>query len=350
MTKVNLPFKIKKPILALGAQAKNTICFARGSNAYLGFLHADLSCPDDLTAFEKEAKNFLRKHPRVIACDLHPEYQSTKFAQGLIDKKHRLCFVQHHHAHIASCMAENHLENKKVIGVAFDGTGLGPDDHIWGAEFLLCDYRGYARIGRLREIPLVGAEQAIREPARLAGAWFGFKDERLKRICAAKINSPLASSMGRLFDAAASIILKKQKAAFEGQLALELERLASGFSDSAKIPSLRIKEIQSGFIIDPLNILKWLFRGTRDKKPKAELAYAFHCAVAKMVLAGCRIIRRETKVRKVCLSGGVFQNKLLLKLASELLYRQGFFVFTQAKLSCNDSGISLGQAAIANFN
>ena len=242
--KIKLPFRLKAPILALGSQAKNTVCFAKGNLAFVSPVHPDLNNPADFLYFKKTVKYFLKKKPKIIACDLHPEYQSVKYAHELSSINRRLSVIQHHHAHIASCMVENGLKNQKVIGVAFDGTGLGPDNALWGAEFLVCDYKSFQRKGHLKEIPLLGQERAIQEPWRVAAAWLysvygdrflnsginfvkGIdrnKWEVLKKMYLSGFNSPLASSMGRLFDAVASLVLEKQKAGFEAELAVALEK------------------------------------------------------------------------------------------------------------------------------
>ncbi|MBI5144974.1 MAG: carbamoyltransferase HypF, partial [Candidatus Omnitrophica bacterium] len=227
--KIQLPFKIKQPILAVGAQTKNTVCFAEGNFAYLSPSHADLTNPQDFLSFEKKLNYFLKKHPRVIAYDLHPEYQSSKYVLNLSPITYHLSPIQHHHSHIASCMADNGLKNQEVIGVAFDGTGLGTDNTLWGAEFFLCDYKNFKRSAHLKEVALLGAEKAILEPWRLLVSW-GLKPRRLKKIAQRKLrvlkkmylsgfNAPQSSSMGRLFDAAGSLILGKDKVNFEAELA-----------------------------------------------------------------------------------------------------------------------------------
>ena len=181
LKKIKLPFKIKKPILALGPQTKNTVCFGEGNFAYLSPVYLDLSIPKDFSNFERTAKCFLKKRPKIIAYDLHPEYQSTKYALNLKPNTYHLIPIQHHHAHIASCMVENNLNNEKVIGVAFDGTGFGSNNNLWGAEFLIGNYRGFKRAAHLKEIPLLGGERAILEPARIAAVWralLGWTDAR----------------------------------------------------------------------------------------------------------------------------------------------------------------------------
>ena len=351
---IDLPFKLKKAVLALGGQTKNTVCFAKDDTAYISPVHASLSAPQDLSAFEKDAKYFLRRHPEVIAYDLHPEYQSTKFALQLAACSLQLTAIQHHHAHIASCMAENGLKNQKVIGVAFEGTGLGADNTIWGAEFLLCDYSRFIRRAHLKEIPLVGGERAILEPSRLVAAWFNFdksvdKKEILKRIHQSGINSPLASSMGRLFDAAASLILGRTRARFEAELAIELEKLAGKFRPVNSGYRFKITKSKNGYILDPSNIFCRIIRDLKAKKSQGSIARRFQKSVAEMILRVCLILRRESRINKVVLSGGVFQNKILLNESLDLLYKKGFKVFTHQYLSCNDSAISLGQAVIGGY-
>jgi hydrogenase maturation protein HypF len=345
--KINLPVRIKKPVLALGSQTKNTICFASGKNASISSVHSDLNNPSDLAIFEKDVKYFLKKKPRIIAADLHPDYQSSKYIP--VD-----FIIQHHHAHIASCMAENGLKDTKVRGVAFDGTGLGDDGRIWGAEFLACDYKCYKRLAHLKEIPLVGGERAILEPWRLVEAWFNFtaKTKRaklLKKIYSSGINSPLASSMGRLFDAAGSIILKKSNANFEAELAIKLEECASKFRDKGVSYKFNLKKNKGIYIIDPVRIIKGIALDTESGKSQESMAFNFHLTVAQMISRVCSALREDAGIKSVVLSGGVFQNKLLLSLSLDLLYKRGFNVITHKKLSCNDSCVSLGQAVIASM-
>jgi len=368
LKKIKLPFKIKKPILALGPQTKNTVCFGEGNFAYLSPLHPDLSNPADSLSFEKTVKYFLQKHPKIIAYDLHPEYASTKFALSL-PTAYCLLPTQHHHAHIASCMAENGLNNQKVIGVAFDGTGLGSDNHLWGAEFLVCNYRGFKRAGHLKEIPLLGSEKAILEPVRVAAAWLYliYKDKFfnlkfnwvkktdkeewrvLKSMYLSGFNSPLASSMGRFFDAVGSLVLGKTKVNFEAELAMELEKIATSYKWQATSYKFKIIHYKDGYILDPLPMFREIIKDLKAKKPEEKIAYRFHLTVAEMIRKMCLILRKDNKINNVILSGGVFQNNLLLCLALDLLYKEDFKVFTHKDLSCNDSSISLGQVAVANF-
>ncbi|MFA5411525.1 MAG: hypothetical protein WC321_06715 [Candidatus Omnitrophota bacterium] len=373
--KIQAPFLIKSPALACGSQTKNTVCFAKGNALYFGRLHPDLSNPKDFSGFEQDIKYFLKKNPRVIACDLHPEYQSTKYALSL-STQYPILNIQHHHAHIASCMAENGLRNQKVIGVAFDGTGLGSDNTIWGAEFLFCDYKHFQRKAYLREIPLLGGERAILEPYRMALAWLyliykekflsldipfiGVIDKNkwqvLKKLYLSGFNSPLVSSMGRLFDAAASLILAKSRARFEAELAIELEKLAlryalslTGRQAGASPYNFNLTKRNGLYVIDPVPVFKGLIADLRARRPTEKTAYRFHLTVSEIVGKTCSVLRRDIKNDKVVLSGGVFQNSLLLRLSLDLLCKQGFKVFTHQRLSSNDSCVSLGEAVIAGF-
>lgn len=382
-TKIQLPFKIKKPVLAFGSHTKNTVCFAEGNFAYISPIHGDLSNLEDYKGFEKEIRNLLKKRPKVIAYDLHPEYQSTRYALNLSACRqaastsggYMLCVTQHHHAHITSCMAENGLKDQKVIGVAFDGTGLGVDGSLWGGEFLVCDYRHFKRAAHLRQIPLVGASEAIRQPWRLAVIWLYllYKDDFLrlkidfvrgldrqkwkivKSMYLADFNSLPSSSAGRIFDAAASLILAKYRANFEAQLACMLEKTAMGYkaSGSQGSPStLRyykfdIRKNNNTYMVDPLPVFKAMVTELKIKEAKEKIAYRFHMSMAEMILKTCNLLRKREKINKVIFSGGVFQNKLLLNPALDLLYKKGFMVFAHKRLSCSDSGISLGQAMIA---
>jgi len=386
LKKIKLPFSINKPVLALGSHVKNTICFAKDNFAYLSPVHPDLSNLRNFLNFEKDVKYFLKRHPKIIASDLHPEYQSTKYVQNLqLTMLSSLQLIQHHHAHIASCMIEYGLKNQKVIGVAFDGTGLGSDNTLWGAEFLLCDYKNFKRCAYLKEIPLLGQDMAILEPWRLTAIWLYFiykekflnldinfvkglnknKWRVLKNMYLAGVNSPSASSMGRLFDAVASLVLAKHRINFEAELVRELEKIATGYRhfDFAQCPPAKCPEPVEGlqatgynfkiiknkdaYIIDPLPMFKEIILDLESKKPKEKIAYCFHLTVARMINKTCLALRKETKINKIVLSGGVFQNNLLLHLSLGLLYKEDFKVFMHKNLSCNDSSISLGQAVIA---
>lgn len=368
--KIKLPFKVNEPILALGGQAKNRLCFAKDNFAYLSQMHADLSNLNDFLDFEKDAKYFLKQKPGIIACDMHPEYQSTKYALNLTPNTYHLQPTQHHHAHIAACMVENGMRNQKVIGVAFDGTGFGLNNELWGGEFFICDYKNFTRKAHLKEIPLVGGEGAVLEPARLTAMWlyliYGEKFLRfeidfvnkldkkrwgvLKKIYQSGVNSPMASSMGRLFDAAASLILAKYRINQEAELAMELEGLASQCRVQGAGCRVQIVKKGDGFILDPRPVFKSMVKDLENNVAKEKIAYYFHSAIAKMIVEVGVILRKESRINAVVLSGGVFQNKLLLSLAQELLAKEKFKVITHKGLSASDSSLALGQAAVANFS
>src|SRR4030042_69181 len=260
LRKIKLPYKVKNRVLALGSQTKNRVCFLENNLAYLGPIHADLNVLGDFLGFKSYVKYFIKKRPLIIALDMHPDYQSTKYAYELKAPGSGLRAIQHHHAHVASCMLENGLKNQKVIGAAFDGTGWGADDSLWGAEFLICDYKNFKRSAHLKAIPLLGGEKAMREPYRIAAAWlYSIYKEKflnlkidfvsgldkknwqvLRRMYIQDFNAPLACRMGRLFDAVASLVLVRYKADFEAQLAIELEKSASIYKQKAPAYAFKI--------------------------------------------------------------------------------------------------------------
>ncbi|MFA6349874.1 MAG: hypothetical protein WCY12_02985 [Candidatus Omnitrophota bacterium] len=371
---INLPFKIGQSVLAFGSQTKNTVCFAKGSNAYISRIHQDLSEPNDFAGFERDSRDFLKKKPRMIAYDPHPEYSSSSFALRLPSFPEKAFPVYHHHAHIGACMAENGIKNQKVIGVAFDGTGLGPGNAVWGGEFLICDYLGFKRLAHLRELPLAGAEKAILEPWRLSAFWLyrvygnGFsklkiswlrkldvnKWRLIKDAAQKGVNSPMASSAGRLFDAAASLILGKMRAEYEAQLPRELERLALRWTrddgrETISVYNFKIRKDAEKYVIDPAGAFKGIINDLKAKRPKEEIAYKFHLSLAKAIEKMCVILSKRKKIKTVVLSGGVFQNKLLLEMSEYLLKRADLEVFSHNKLSAGDASLSLGQAVIAGF-
>ncbi len=374
---IRLPFKVKRPVLALGTHTKNTVCFASGNSAYLSGTHQDLSDPEDFISFQESVKYFLKNKPRIIAYDLHSGYQSSRYASALA-KTRKLAAVQHHHAHIASCMVENGLKNQDVIGIAFDGTGLGMDGKLWGAEFFApCSYRGFKRKAHLKEVPLLGGDRAILEPWRVAAIWLylAHKDRFLdlnipfvksldrkkwlvlKRMYIMGFNSPLISSMGRLFDAVGSLILARFEVRGEAELPKALENMAEGYpavsecahTEKEKGYSFYISSVKGVYLVDPAPLFKQIVSELEERNSREGIAYYFHQAVAEMVRKVSLCLREKSGIGRVVLSGGVFQNNLLLRLSLELLYKEGFEVFTHRNLSSGDSCISLGQAAVAGF-
>jgi len=371
--KIKIPFWVKKSILALGSHTKNTLCFAKGNYAFISRVHLDLDNWQDFLYFQKDLRYFLKKQPQIFACDMHPGYRSSQIAEEL-SQGYRLKKIQHHHAHIASCMVENNLKNQKVIGVAFDGTGLGEDNTLWGAEFFIASYKNFKRKAHLKYIPLVGSERAIKEPWRITLSWlyYLYKDKLLnlnidfiqkinlkkyqvlKKMLEVKFNCPLSSSIGRLFDAVGALVLNKFIAQYEGQIPQALEKLAMNFRPKVPLDLKRhyfeIKKEKEVYTIDPQPLFKQIIKDIKDKKDKREIAFKFHCAVSFMVRDVCLRLRKESRINKVVLSGGVFQNNILRKIILDLLYRDRFEVFYHKDISFSDAGISLGQIAIANFN
>jgi hydrogenase maturation protein HypF len=362
--KVNLSFR--KHILALGPQLKNTFCLARDNFAFLSTHIGDLENFETLDFYIKEIERFKKLYsvkPEIVAHDLHPEYLTTKYALSLPHVKK--IPVQHHHAHITSCMAENKI-SQKVIGVAFDGTGFGEDTAIWGGEFLLADLKEYQRVAHLKYIPMPGGEIAIKNPWRMALSYlyacYGenflnldlefvkkidrHKWEVIKRMLDQKINVFFTSSAGRLFDCISVLLNWRERTNYEGQPAVELEFLAD--ENIKGKYDFEITKEQDIFIVHPEWIISGVVKDLMNKEKKSKMAAKFHNTVAQIINEVCSRLRKEQSLNSVCLSGGVFQNVFLLDRTYELLTRNKFKVYTHHQVPPNDGGISLGQATVAN--
>ena len=354
-------------ILACGTELKNTFCLSKGNLYFISQHIGDLENVDAYNFFQdtiSHYQKFFRVEPCFIACDLHPDYLSTRYAKELRRKK--LLTVQHHHAHIASCMAENGLD-ERVIGVVFDGTGYGDDGKIWGGEFLVADYSFFNRRGHLRYTPMPGGEVAIKNPWRTALSFlfclFGreifhlnldffprLKEKEVKLIVRQiekKINSPLTSSSGRLFDAVSSLIGVRDSITYEGQAAIELEMMASEDGTIGSGYKWRVLEEDDQLIVDTWEIIGEIIEDLKKKVPKSVIAARFHQTMADIISGICARIREEEGLNKVVLSGGVFQNRLLLKKTLTNLRRYQFDPFFHQRVPTNDGGICLGQAVIA---
>ncbi len=351
-----------RAVLACGAELKNTFCLARDRHAFVSHHIGDLENAETLRSFTEGIEHFRRLFdidPQVVAHDLHPEYLSTKYAMELAGLD--LAGVQHHHAHIASCLADNGIDTAlesggPVIGVAFDGTGYGPDGTIWGGEFLVADLAGFERAGHLAPVPMPGGAAAIRQPWRMAAAYLGEAgpEDLLQRnqgawptiVAMARkgINSPLTSSAGRLFDAAASILGVRDAINYEGQAAVELEQLADPAQRGAYRAGL---ETGRPFRINGADLLAAVVEDLAAGTPRPVIAARFHHGVAALIEAGCLLARERHGLGTVALSGGVFQNMLLLRAAVARLEGAGFRVLVHSRVPCNDGGISLGQAVVA---
>jgi hydrogenase maturation protein HypF len=349
-----------RPILAAGPELKHTFCIGKGRRAILSHHIGDLETWEAMSAFLEAVEHFQRTFdisPEVIAHDLHPDYLSTKWARetGGVNTMG----VQHHHAHIASCLADN-CRSDKVIGLALDGTGYGEDGALWGCEVLTGDLLGYERQLHLEYVPLPGGAAAIRQPWRMAAAYleaaFGAGSvpdlevvrrneaawDPIVEMARAGVNSPPTSSAGRLFDAAAAICGVRDRVSYEGQAASELEQLADPASTRSYPCPLVDGEIGGVALIGALadDIHSGAFLG--------EAVAGFHNGLLGALLAACELVREREGLRIVALSGGTWQNIFLLERAQARLAEAGFEVLVHRRVPANDAGISLGQAMVAN--
>jgi len=360
---VSLP-TTQPQILAVGAELKNTFCLSRGNYGFLSHHIGDLENYETLLSFESGIDHFkrlFRIEPELIAADLHPDYLSTRYAQTY-SQEHGipLLQVQHHHAHIASCLADNGWNtDEPVIGLAFDGTGLGTDGIIWGSEVMIANYTNFDRRFHLQEMPLPGGDISTHHPARIALAYLQASgldwDPDLpseKDLCSQErtvlrsqlehhINTPLTTSMGRLFDAVSALIGIRQTATYEGQAAIELENSCSPDEETSYKFELSGEKI----LIHP--ILEQILNDWHMNIPQSIISARFHNGLAQMVLELCQILREETAINVVAFSGGVWQNITLLTKTLALLEQNGFTTLMHQQVPTNDGGISLGQSLIA---
>ena len=362
---ITLSRRFAQDTLACGAHLKNTFCLGKGYHAFLSHHIGDLETYDTLQSFVaaiEQFKAFFDVQPSLIAHDLHPDYLSTKYAAGL-DGVNKIA-VQHHHAHIVSCMAEHGLDGP-VIGVAFDGLGYGADGTIWGGEFLIVDLTGYTRKAHLRYVSLAGGNSAIREPWRSAlsyvkdslgknplalelPGWETMSPSKValvERLLHLNLNTFRTSSCGRLFDAVASILGLCHEANFEGQAAMALEAAAlEGIEDDYPFDI----EENEPWQIDLRPAIASLVREVLAGSETAVIAAKFHNTLVSVITKVCLRLRKTEGLNRICLSGGTFQNMYLLQRVVLWLRQRGFQVFVNSKVPPNDGGISLGQAVIAN--
>ena len=328
-----------RPVLACGAELKNTFGLARGRHVFVSHHIGDLENAETLRSFTEGIEHFRRLFdvdPQVVAHDLHPEYLSTKYAVELAETSPvTLQPVQHHHAHIASCLADNGVDGP-VIGVAFDGTGYGTDGTIWGGEFLAADLATFERGGHLAPVPMPGGAAAIRQPWRMAAAYLDTSPEDLDVVrrnaerwpailsmARRGVNSPLTSSAGRLFDAAAAILGVRDAINYEGQAAVELEQLADPGETGAYPAAV---EAGHPFQARGTDLLHGVIDDLTARVPAPVIAARFHHGVAALIEAGCLAMRDRYGLGTVALSGGVFQNSLLLRGTVSRLEARGFLV------------------------
>ncbi len=351
-------------VLAFGGELKNTFCLTKGRYAILSQHIGDLENYETMRFFEEtlaSMERLFKVAPRAVAYDLHPGYMSTRMA--LASPIERKIGVQHHHAHIASCMAENGLRGH-VIGVALDGTGFGMDGKVWGGEFLLADFAGFARRAHLRYVPLPGGDAAVRQPWRMALSYLrdtfgrqlpdnltcfrGVADKQLEVVetmISQRLQTVETSSCGRLFDAVAALVGMASEVTFEGQAAIALEMTAVPGSDERY--SFEIEEGEPA-ILDLRPTIARIVKDVSSSRHVGEISACFHNTLSAVIVELCCRIRKSDAVDRVCLSGGTFQNLYLLDRTVIELRRRGFAVFLHATVPANDGGISLGQAVIAS--
>lgn len=354
-------------VLACGAELKNTICLTRGDQAFVSQHIGDLenAASEEFFRFTiGHMRRILEIEPEILAYDLHPDYLSTRWA--LEQERVRKSPVQHHHAHIVSAMAENRIDGP-VIGLAFDGTGYGSDGAVWGGEVLVADERKFDRAAHLAYVPLPGSAAAIRQPWRMGLSYlhaaFGKEVENLTlpflagidgarvatigAMIQKRINSPPTSSLGRLFDGVAAIIGLRSEVAFEGQAAMELEMMAAAAADQPYDFSWRPGAAGAPLQIESAPIIRGVVEDLQRGTAPALISARFHSTLARLFADLCQQLRKDTGLARVVLSGGVFQNAILLKKLVRALEDKKFKVYTHKQVPTNDGGLSLGQAVIA---
>jgi hydrogenase maturation protein HypF len=372
---LRLAADFRRHTLACGGELKNTFCLARGRHAFMSHHIGDMENYETLRSFREGIEHYSRLFdvsPELVAYDLHPEYLSTKYARELEETGLPAAGVQHHHAHVASCLADNERPaEERVIGVALDGTGYGTDGAVWGGEFFEGSLkRGFTRLAHLDYAPLPGGSAAIRQPWRMALAQlisvYGEEDtmklplaavqqagERsvmlIARLVERKLNTPPTSSAGRLFDAVAALtgVPGTERTTYEGQAAVELELAACGPASRGYPFLLRPKD--QGWIVETGEIIHEVVEDLLAGRATGEISSRFHRTMAEVVAAGCEKIRGAGGTTAVALSGGTFQNMLLLRQVIKLLEGKGFQVYRHRRVPANDGGLALGQAILADM-
>jgi hydrogenase maturation protein HypF len=362
---VVLPVPSPLPLLAVGPHLKNTFALVDEDAAFVGQHIGDLENLETLEHFQESVDRFrtlFRVEPQVVVRDAHPGYLSTRIAEEW--GAERVIEVQHHHAHVAAVLAE-HRRDEDVLGIAFDGTGYGADGAVWGAEFLVAGLRDFRRVAHLRYAPLPGSELAVRNPWRTALGYASLRDDDSLGIgrsvegiegetCAVAahqartgLNAPPASSMGRLFDAAAAVLGIRQVAAYEGQAGMEVEALAAGREGSPLPFPIREAEDGGPLVLDPLPLLETLAQRLAGGRDVRDLSADFHASVVAATIALSLRLAHDHALGTVALGGGCFQNAILLGAVSSELSAKGLEVLVPRSFSPNDGCICLGQAASA---
>ncbi len=368
---ISLSPALTVPVLACGGHLKNTFCLGKGRQAFVSHHIGDLENLETLTSFREGIEHFQRLfdiYPAAVAYDLHPEYLATKYAlDSAIAQK---IGVQHHHAHIASVLAEHGLSGP-VIGVAADGTGYGSDGAVWGCEIMTAELTGFERLAHLAYVPLPGGEQAIRQPWRITAAYLAqaygdafleldipfvrqldrSKWRTLSQMIARNLNCPPTSSLGRLFDAVAALLCIRSEVEYEGQAAIELEMLAASAAKVGQEESypfeVRSREAGKPALLDVAPLIRAIVSDIQHGVSTAQIAGRFHSSIADLLARTCLTAREQSGLNEVALSGGVFQNRLLLEQLVERLAKMAFRVYTNRRVPPNDGGLSLGQLVVA---
>ncbi|WP_338598377.1 carbamoyltransferase HypF [Saccharopolyspora sp. SCSIO 74807] len=366
---VRVPWEFPHAVLACGAELKSTFALARGREVFVSQHIGDLENFETLRSFRAGIEHFRKLFgidPQVVAHDLHPEYLSTKHAQHLLETELvpdiELIGVQHHHAHIAACLADNE-EAGPVLGVAFDGLGFGTDGTMWGGEFLIADLAGFQRAAHLEPVAMPGGRAAILQPWRMAAAFLracpdldGPEPELAQRrqnwravteLAGHPELCPRTSSAGRLFDAVAALLGVREQVGYEGQAAIELEQLADP-GETGELGEPPGSVVDGGkLVLRSTDLVRSVVTELRAGIPAPSVAARFHNSVARLIAETCSLLRESTGLSSVALSGGVFQNALLLNRAVTELEHNGFRVLVHSRVPANDGGISLGQAVVA---
>ena len=367
-----VPFPVRlgmsvRPVLALGGQTKNTVCLTSGTNAFVSEHLGDLEDAAALEYFKRAAEHLMelfQTRPEALACDLHPDYLSTRWGRELADRMELpLVQSQHHWAHVVSCMAE-HAADGPVLGLACDGAGLGDDGTIWGCELLRCDYTGYQRLGHLRYMPMPGGDMAVSQPWRMGMAYlhaaYGEQaDELIARLYSGEIaqrwpmlrqmierdlNCPRTSSAGRLFDVVASLLGVCQEATYEGQPAMMLE----GVADCSRNPDMQFDITADGLVMDPSPLIRMAVDRRLEGAGTDEIAGLFHGGFTAMLAQAAQMACEREGLDSVALSGGTFANRLLVEALAQTLRDVGLQVLLHRALPPGDGCLSLGQAVIAH--
>lgn len=365
---IELPIEAP-PLLAVGGHLKSVLALARGRFAYQSQHLGDLENLTGLGFFEESLAHLMRTfeiEPQAVAHDLHPGYMSTAWARDWAEQRSlRLIPVQHHHAHIAACMAEHGI-TERVIGLSLDGTGYGTDGRIWGGEVLICALHGFERFAHLDYVPMPGGETAVREPWRMAfghlyAAGWDVNSQAILKLLGASaqearilarsaerhINAPLTSSLGRLFDAAAAVVLGRRKVDYEAQAAIELEGLAVDEPDGEDAYEVAVSAEESPMRIGIAPLWRAIIRDLDSGVDKAKIAARFHAGVADAFIRVACIARERTGLGLVVVSGGAMHNRRLVRLLRAGLEARGFRILKHRNVSPGDGGLSYGQAAVA---